>query len=69
MAEKIRAAVFSGETPIKFISGEARQLNANMTNSHLDWRPVDATVVEVASVPSRGSLPNHPDKILSEIDP
>lgn len=66
MTDKVRAAVFHGETFVKFIAGEPRQINANMTNSSLDWRVVDATVIDGGAVGARGSLPVHEDRILQE---
>lgn len=62
MAEYIRAALFSGETFVKFMTGSATQLNANLGSGSVDdWRPVDVTVRDPADVGPRTSLPVHPD--------
>lgn len=62
MSSYVRAAVFSGETFVKFLSGPPSQLNANLGSGGVDdWRPVDVTVRDSGSVGSRTALPVHPE--------
>lgn len=67
MTDMVRAAVFNGEIFVKFISGEARQVNANMTAVGLDWRVVAPTTITAGAVGARDSLPVHENReILQE---
>lgn len=63
MATLVRAALFWGDTFIKFVSGSPAQINANQTGLVDDWRVVDPGVRESTSVPPRGELPRHEDYI------
>lgn len=61
MSDYVRAALWNGETFVKFMSGPPSQLNANLGSGGIDdWRPVEVTVRDSGSVGSRTLLPVHP---------
>lgn len=53
----VRGAMFSGGSPVKFVSGPPAQVNINQVNGVDDWRPVPDTTLTLADVPSITELP------------
>lgn len=57
MTAMVRAALYNGETFVKFMSGVPAQINRNQVSGVNDWRVIDPAVLTPASLPSRTSLP------------
>lgn len=57
MTTMVRAALYNGETFVKFMSGAPAQINRNQVSGVNDWRVIEPTVLSPASLPSRTSLP------------
>lgn len=56
----IYAALFEAGTPVAFLSGSIRQMNANVSPTRT-WRELSRDIRALEDVPPLESLPPHPE--------